>query len=90
MGGAGGRWQKPIKYLSLGNRETRLAYRWTCTRPVSDTVFHWETSRAAKCLRNIVPAEWACPALVETLRVNPSPRTCWPMRPRPRLPIRCG
>ena len=50
--------ETPIKYLVPGHGATKLGYLWTCARPGGDTVFHWETSRAAECLRNIIPAEF--------------------------------
>jgi len=50
--------ETPIEYLDPGHGETRLGYFWTCARPGGDTVFHWQTSRAAECLRNIIPADF--------------------------------
>jgi hypothetical protein len=50
--------ETPIEYLEPGHGETKLGYFWTCARPGGDTVFHWETSRAAECLRNIIPADF--------------------------------
>ena len=50
--------ETPIEYLSPGHGETKLGYLWTCARPGGDTIFQWETSRAAKCLDAILPAEW--------------------------------
>lgn len=50
--------ETPIEYLSPGNGETKLGYLWVCSRPGGDTVFHWQTSRAAVCLEEIVPLQW--------------------------------
>lgn len=50
--------ETPIEYLSPGNGETKLGYLWVCSRPGGDTVFHWQTSRAAVCLEEIVPSKW--------------------------------
>lgn len=50
--------ETPIEYLSPGNGETKLGYLWTCSRPGGDTVFRWQTSRAATCLEEIVPSQW--------------------------------
>src|SRR5829696_7023656 len=51
--------ETPIEYLAPGHGETKLGYLWTCTRPGADTIFHWQTSRAAKCLDSVLPAEWS-------------------------------
>ena len=50
--------ETPIEYLEPGHGETKLGYLWTCARPGGDTVFRWQTSRAATCLENIVPPHW--------------------------------
>ena len=50
--------ETPIEYLSPGNGETRLGYLWTCARPGADTIFHWKTTRSAKCLEEVFPTEW--------------------------------
>ena len=49
--------ETPIEYLAPGHGETKLGYLWTCTRPGADTIFHWQTSRAAKCLDAVLPGE---------------------------------
>ena len=51
--------ETPIEYLAPGHGETKLGYLWTCTRPGADTIFHWQTSRAAKCLDTVLPAAWS-------------------------------
>jgi transposase len=50
--------ETPIEYLVPGNGETKLGYLWTCARPGGDVLFHWQTSRAAACLEQIVPPPW--------------------------------
>ncbi len=47
--------ETPIRYLQPGNGKAKLGYLWTYGAPREDVVFHWETSRAAACLDNIVP-----------------------------------
>ena len=51
--------ETPIRYLAPGHGRTRLGYLWTCGVPRGDVVFHWETSRAAACLDNIIPADFS-------------------------------
>jgi len=50
--------ETPIEYLSPGHGETKLGYLWVCSRPGGDAIFCWQTSRAAACLEEIVPAPW--------------------------------
>jgi transposase len=50
--------ETPIRYLAPGNGRTKLGYLWTCGVPRGDVVFHWETSRAAACLDNIIPTDF--------------------------------
>ena len=50
--------ETPIRYLAPGNGRTKLGYLWTCGVPRGDVVFHWETSRAAACLENIIPVDF--------------------------------
>jgi transposase len=51
--------ETPIRYLAPGNGKTKLGYLWTCGAPRGDVIFHWETSRAATCLANIIPADFS-------------------------------
>lgn len=51
--------ETPVRYLAPGNGKTRLGYLWTCGVPRGDVIFHWETSRAAACLENIIPADFS-------------------------------
>ena len=46
--------ETPIEYLAPGNGQTKQGYLWTCSRPGSDVFYHWETSRAADCLVNLL------------------------------------
>jgi transposase len=48
--------ETPIDYLEPGNGQTKQGYLWTGSRPNGDVFFHWETSRAAACLDNVIPA----------------------------------
>ena len=51
--------ETPIHYLGPGHGQTKLGYFWACHRPGVDSVFAWETSRAATCLEKIVPVDFA-------------------------------
>ena len=48
--------ETPIDYLEPGNGKTKQGYLWTGSRPGGEVFFHWETSRAAACLDNLIPA----------------------------------
>jgi transposase len=50
--------ETPINYLDPGNGKTKQGYLWTGSRPGGDVFFHWETSRAAACLDNIIPVNF--------------------------------
>lgn len=50
--------ETPVDYLEPGNGKTRQGYLWTCSRPGGDVFYHWETSRAATCLHNIIPVNF--------------------------------
>ena len=50
--------ETPIEYLSPGNGETKQGYFWACKRPGADVSFVWKTSRAARCLDHIIPADF--------------------------------
>jgi len=50
--------ETPIDYLDPGRGRTGQGYLWTCAVPRGDVVFHWETSRAAECLGNVLPADF--------------------------------
>jgi transposase len=51
--------ETPIRYLEPGHGKTKLGYLWTYGAPRDDVVFHWETSRAATCLDNIIPGDFS-------------------------------
>jgi transposase len=51
--------ETPIEYLSPGNGETKQGYLWACKRPGADVSFTWATSRAARCLDRIIPADFS-------------------------------
>jgi transposase len=50
--------ETPIEYLCPGHGKTKLGYLWTCHAPGGDTVYHWQTSRAAACLEKIIPVDF--------------------------------
>ena len=50
--------ETPIEYLSPGNGQTKQGYLWACKRPGADVSFVWKTSRAARCLDHIIPADF--------------------------------
>ncbi len=50
--------ETPINYLEPGYGRTRQGYLWTGSRPGGDVFYHWDTSRAAGCLKDIIPAKF--------------------------------
>jgi hypothetical protein len=50
--------ETPVNYLEPGHGRARQGYLWTGSRPGGDVFYRWETSRAAACLENIVPANF--------------------------------
>jgi transposase len=48
--------ETPIRYLAPGHGKTKQGYFWTSSDPSGDVLFQWQTSRAAACLENVVPA----------------------------------
>ena len=50
--------ETPIRYLSPGHGQTKLGYFWTALSPGGDVVYHWETSRAADCLKKVIAADF--------------------------------
>lgn len=50
--------ETPVRYLAPGHGSTKQGYLWTCGVPRGDVLFHWETSRAAACLENIIPVDF--------------------------------
>jgi transposase len=51
--------ETPIEYLEPGNGQTKQGYFWTAHRPGGEGFYHWETSRAAACLDNIIPENFS-------------------------------
>ncbi len=50
--------ETPLEYLSPGNGQTKQGYLWACKSPGADVSFTWATSRAARCLEHIIPADF--------------------------------
>jgi transposase len=50
--------ETPIEYLEPGNGKTKQGYLWTANRPAGDVFYCWQTSRAAACLDDIIPAHF--------------------------------
>jgi transposase len=50
--------ETPIRYLDPGNGQTSQGYLWVGSQPKGDVFFHWETSRAAASLDQMVPARF--------------------------------
>ena len=50
--------ETPVEYLEPGLGRTRQGYLWTGSRPQGDVFFRWETSRAATCLDQLIPANF--------------------------------
>jgi transposase len=79
--------ETPVDYLDPGGGRTGQGYFWACAVPRGDVVFHWATSRAAGCLAEVLPADFAgtvqCDgyaAYPAFARQHPKPLTlvgCW-------------
>ena len=50
--------ETPIRYLDPGNGKTQIGYLWVTATPGADTIFRWKTSRAAQCVKDILPPEF--------------------------------
>lgn len=50
--------ETPIRYLDPGNGKTQTGYLWVTGKPGGDAVFRWKTSRAAQCVKDILPPEF--------------------------------
>jgi transposase len=48
--------ETPIRYLEPGAGKARQGYFFACHRPGAGVLFHWQTSRAAASLKEIIPA----------------------------------
>jgi len=51
--------ETPVRYLAPGHGQTKQGYFWTANRPGGEVIYHWETSRAAACLENVLPVDFA-------------------------------
>jgi transposase len=51
--------ETPVRYLAPGHGRTKQGYFWTAHRPGGEVIYHWEPSRAATCLSNVLPADFA-------------------------------
>jgi transposase len=50
--------ETPVNYLEPGHGKTRQGYLWTGNRPGGGVFYHWQTSRAAACLDQLIPANF--------------------------------
>lgn len=79
--------ETPVEYLSPGNGQTKQGYLWACKRPGADVSFVWQTSRAARCLDHIIPADFsgtvqcdgysAYPSFANRSEVRITLAACW-------------
>jgi len=47
--------ETPVRYLDPKAGKAPLGYMWVTSRPGGDAIFHWHTSRAARCIKAILP-----------------------------------
>ncbi len=50
--------ETPVRYLAPGTAKSQQGYLRACAEPKGNVIFHWETSRAARYLENILPADF--------------------------------
>ena len=50
--------ETPVRFLEPGSGKAQMGYLWVCNRPGVGVAFHWETSRSAQCIDNIIPADF--------------------------------
>ncbi len=50
--------ETPVEYLSPGHGRTKTGYLWTSCRPQVETIYQWFPSRAAECLKSIIPEDF--------------------------------
>jgi len=50
--------ETPIRYLAPGHGKTKQGYFWAANRPGGEVIYHWEISRAARCLETVVPVDF--------------------------------
>jgi transposase len=50
--------ETPVRYLAPGHGKTKKGFFWAANRPGGEVIYHWETSRAAGCLENVLPVDF--------------------------------
>ena len=50
--------ETPIDYLDPGRGQAAKGWLWTASKPGGDVIFQWETSRAASCVGDLLPADF--------------------------------
>jgi transposase len=50
--------ETPIRYLEPGYGRARQGYMWTGSRPGGDAFYHWDPSRGAATLQDIIPVDF--------------------------------
>jgi transposase len=50
--------ETPVNYLEPGHGKTKQGYLWTGNLPGGGVFYQWQTSRAAACLDDIIPAHY--------------------------------
>jgi hypothetical protein len=50
--------ETPVRYLAPGHGKTKQGYFWAANRPGGEVVYHWEISRAARCLDTVLPVDF--------------------------------
>jgi transposase len=50
--------ETPIQYLEPGYGRARQGYLWTGSRPGGDAFYHWDTSRGAATLKDMIPLDF--------------------------------
>ncbi|MFA6039863.1 MAG: IS66 family transposase [Candidatus Peribacteraceae bacterium] len=50
--------ETPIRYLDPGSGKTQIGYMWVTLRPGGDAIFQWKPSRAAQCVKDILPKDF--------------------------------
>lgn len=50
--------ETPIRYLDPGSGKTQTGYMWVTLRPGEDAIFQWKPSRAAQCVKDILPKDF--------------------------------
>jgi transposase len=50
--------ETPVEYLCPGHGQTKIGYLWASCQPRAETIYQWFPSRAAECLKSIIPREF--------------------------------